>query len=75
MFDGMQDTIAAISTAVSEAGIGIVRISGPELCGSRGRRRLRRPILSSALRVGKGSCRRLRRIQYIMVSYVNRADR
>ena len=30
MFDGMQDTIAAISTAVSEAGIGIVRISGPE---------------------------------------------
>lgn len=29
---GEEDTIAAISTAVSEAGIGIIRISGPDAC-------------------------------------------
>lgn len=30
MLERMQDTIAAISTAVSESGIGIIRISGPQ---------------------------------------------
>ena len=31
--DTDQDTIAAVSTAVSESGIGIIRVSGPEAVG------------------------------------------
>ena len=30
MYDTENDTIAAISTAVSESGIGIIRVSGPD---------------------------------------------
>ncbi|MBP5471455.1 MAG: hypothetical protein J6Y12_02170, partial [Lachnospiraceae bacterium] len=30
MTDNLQKTIAAISTALSESGIGIIRVSGPD---------------------------------------------